>query len=205
MKLFIKLMIFLVILTFAGPYLLFGPSAMDKLLAFKDLAWSRVSFSLPSLSGNSSDELGNHGNQWIQWSDNVPSLGPDELTREQLAHLEIPVQDNIYYRWKDENGIWQFSQQPNRNTLNLVVRTDPNANVLQGLSAEQVDLAFGREQANNSNSIVENNPFAKGEDMNNTLPLPTTVPVAEIPKLIEQAKDVQNILNNRMKNMNSAI
>jgi len=209
MKLFIKLMIFLVILTVAGPYLLMGPSGMSKLLAFKDLALSRMSFSMPSLSlpsmkGDDQVSVTDAvAEQWIQWSDNVPALGPDQLTREQLAQLDIQPQDNIFYRWQDENGVWQFSQQPNRNTLNLVVRTDPTANLLQGLSEEQIDVAFGRVRtAATTNSIVENNPLAKNQDLDSSLPVPVTIPVTEIPKLIEQAKDVQNIMNERMKQTN---
>ncbi|RLP52637.1 MAG: hypothetical protein D6160_19905 [Ketobacter sp.] len=212
MKLFIKLMIFLVILTVAGPYLLLGPSGMSKLLAFKDLALSRMSFSMPSLSLPSmkgDDEVSVTdavAEQWIQWSDNVPALGPDQLTREQLAQLDIQPQDNIFYRWQDENGVWQFSQQPNRNTLNLVVRTDPTANLLQGLSEEQIDVAFGRVRtAATTNSIVENNPLAKNQDLDSSLPVPVTIPVTEIPKLIEQAKDVQNIMNERMKQMDAGL
>ncbi|MGB3620778.1 MAG: hypothetical protein WBA20_05475 [Ketobacter sp.] len=212
MKLFIKLMIFLVILTVAGPYLLMGPSGMSKLLAFKDLALSRMSFSMPSLSlpsmkGDDQVSVTDAvAEQWIQWSDNVPALGPDQLTREQLAQLDIQPQDNIFYRWQDENGVWQFSQQPNRNTLNLVVRTDPTANLLQGLSEEQIDVAFGRVRtAATTNSIVENNPLAKNQDLDSSLPVPVTIPVTEIPKLIEQAKDVQNIMNERMKQMDAGL
>lgn len=205
-------MIFLVILTVAGPYLLMGPSGMSKLLAFKDLALSRMSFSMPSLSlpsmkGDDQVSVTDAvAEQWIQWSDNVPALGPDQLTREQLAQLDIQPQDNIFYRWQDENGVWQFSQQPNRNTLNLVVRTDPTANLLQGLSEEQIDVAFGRVRtAATTNSIVENNPLAKNQDLDSSLPVPVTIPVTEIPKLIEQAKDVQNIMNERMKQMDAGL
>lgn len=210
MKLFIKLMIFMLIFAFVGPYLLLGPDGMSKVMAVDDKLFSGLSFSMPtlpttteetSLEGRKPD-----GEQWIQWSQNIPQYGPDQLTKEQLAVLDIQAQDNIYYRWQDHNGVWQFSPVPNRNTLNLVVRTDPTANLLQGLSKEQIDLAFGRSQpASTSNKITEQNPLANGDGLQPTLPVPTTVPVTEIPKLIEQAKEVQNLMDQRVNTLNQVL
>lgn len=200
MKLIIKMLIFFVILAFAGPYLLLGPDGMQKLMQIKEML-PGMNFSLPQLDDAkdlvSSAPTGDQ--QWIQWSDDNQVFQPDQLTREQLAVLDIKAQANIFYRWQDDNGVWQFSELPNRNTLNLVVRTDPNANVLQGLSEDQIDAAFGR--VKNTNSIVENNPLANGEGLEPTLPVPTTIPITEIPKLIDQAKDVQRIMDERMKQM----
>lgn len=200
MKLFIKLMIFLVLFAFVGPYLIMGPDGQMKMNKVKDLFLDKLNFSMPSVSdlkpAPATEELGT----MISWSDSDKFQGPSQLTKEQLAVLEIQEQDNIFYRWQDQDGIWQFSKLPNRNTLNLVVKTDPNANVLQGMSEEEVNVALGRVDPK-SNSIVENNPMANGDELASELPLPLTVPVAEIPKLIDQAKDVQNILNDRVKNM----
>lgn len=201
MKFVIKLIMFLVIFGLAGPYLLMGPDGMQKLMQIKDSLPSLLDISAPSLD-DASDLLSGADSreQWIQWSqENSAFQQPDQLTREQLAVLEIQRQKNIYYRWQDENGVWQFSELPNRNTLNMVVRTDPDANVLQGLSEDQIDAAFGR--VKNTNSIVENNPLANGEGLDQTLPIPTTIPITEIPDLIEQAKDVQRIMDERMKKM----
>ncbi|MBA55619.1 MAG: hypothetical protein CMK89_14285 [Pseudomonadales bacterium] len=205
MKFVIKLIMFLVVFGLAGPYLLMGPDGMQKLMQIKDSLPSLVSISAPSLEDagdllSGGEGLGEGGEQWIQWSEEHSTFQqPDQLTREQLAVLDIQRQKNIYYRWQDDNGVWQFSELPNRNTLNMVVRTDPDANVLQGLSEDQIDAAFGR--VKNTNSIVENNPFANGEGLDQTLPIPTTIPIAEIPDLIEQAKDVQRIMDERMKQM----
>lgn len=206
MKLVVKMLIFFVIMAFAGPYLLMGPDGMQKLMQIKDML-PGMDFSLPDIDDAAdlvSTGAGTESSQqWIQWSDDKPPLQPDQLTREQLAVLDIQAQKNIFYRWQDENGVWQFSELPNRNTLNMVVRTDPNANVLQGLTADQIDSAFGR--IKNTNSIMENNPLANGEGLEPTLPVPTTVPIAEIPKLIDQAKDVQRIMDERMQRMDTML
>lgn len=203
MKLVIKMLFFFVILGLAGPYLLMGPDGMQKMLQIKDML-PTLDMSVPDLD-DATDLLSgtDDSQQWIQWTDENVPIQPDELTREQLAVLDIQKQKNIYYRWQDENGVWQFSELPNRNTLNLVVRTDPDANLLDGLSEDQIDAAFGR--VKNTNSIMENNPLANGEGLEQTLPIPTTIPITEIPKLIDQAKDVQRIMDERMRQVDNAL
>lgn len=202
-KLFVKLMVFLLILAVAGPFLLQGPDGRP-LLSLDDLKLPGVS--LPTLTDDTTRQDNNSafsggGQHWIQWSEKqAPTFNPDVLTREQLAQLDIKEQANLYYRWKDSNGVWQFSRLPNRNTLNHVVRTDPHANVLQSLSAEEIDRVFGR-VAVNENKITKDNPMANGKGLEDTLPVPTTVPISEIPKLLEQAKDVQRIAEERVKQM----
>lgn len=205
MKFLIKLIMFMVVFGLAGPYLLMGPDGMHKLMQIKDSLPSLMDFSAPTLD-DASDLLSSEGDgqPWIQWSEeNAAFQQPDQLTRDQLAVLDIKAQKNIYYRWQDDDGVWQFSELPNRNTLNMVVRTDPNANVLQGLSEDAIDAAFGR--VKNTNSIMENNPLANGEGLDQTLPIPTTIPMTEIPDLIEQAKDVQRIMDERMQRMDMVL
>ena len=64
-----------------------------------------------------------------------------------------------------------------------------------------LDKVFGRVAAN-ENTITKDNPMANGKGMESgLLPVPTTVPVTEIPKLLEQAENVQKIAEERMKQM----
>lgn len=205
MKLFVKFMIFLLVLAAAGPFLMKGPDGRP-LMSLKDL--SMPSFSLDNFLPKemkpapvSTTDNSDPGN-WIEWTTEKDLPAPDYFSAEQLAGLEIQEKSGLYYRWKDENGVWQFSSLPNKNTENWVVQTDPNANVLQGLSEEQIDRAFGRVSAvDNENLITKNNPFAKGEEPENTFPVPTTVPMTNIPDLIKQAESVQDIMDKRVKQM----
>ena len=203
-KIFVKLLMFMLVLALAGPFIMRGKDGMP-LMTLSDLKLPDFDLSLPS-TGDVKAALpsGDGGQQWIQWTDqHQVRLNPDMLTREQLAQLDIKEQSNLYYRWQDSNGVWQFSSLPNRNTLNYVVRTDPDANVLQSLSQEEIDKVFGRVAAN-ENLITKENPLANGKGLETgMLPLPTTVPVTEIPKLLEQAKDVQRIAEQRVKQMDS--
>ena len=198
LKLFVKLMLLALVLALAGPFVLKGPDGQPW-LRLTDLKWPE--FSLPASSSGSaplSAPTQADSKQWIRWSkDALPN--PDRLTREQLALLDIKVQAHIYYRWQDANGTWQFSTLPNRNTTNIIVRTDPDANVLQSLPADQISRAFGQSEGN---LITQENPAANGKGMESgNLPIPTTLPVTEIPKLIEQVKAVQDIAKQRLHSM----
>ena len=44
-----------------------------------------------------------------------------------------------------------------------------------------------------------------GEGLEDNLPVPTTIPMKEIPKLIDQAKDVQRIMEQRMERMEMSL
>ena len=206
MKLFIKLIIFLVLFAFVGPYLLMGPDGMTKFRDITSMVIDKMDFSMPSTEDLTPDIDLNSTSAapMIEWAKEKLET-PKQLTKEQLAALTIEAKEHIFYRWQDNNGVWQFSNLPNRNTLNYVVRTDPNANLLQGMTEEQIDIALGRYVPDMSNSITENNPFANGEGLENEMPIPTTVPMAQIPQLIDQAKDVQRIMDERVKNMDKML
>lgn len=205
-KLFVKLMLFLLVLALAAPFILKGPDGRP-LLSLSDLELPRFELPQVNLPGSDSDnsQPANDERQWIRWSkqEGLP-FNPDKLTPAQLAQLDIRAQDNIYYRWQDGNGVWQYSTLPNRNTTNFVVRTDPGANVLQSLPSAQIDRVFGRD-APADNAITKDNPMANGKGLESgLLPVPTTVPVTEIPKLLEQAKNVQKLADQRLKQMEAA-
>lgn len=205
MKLFIKVVIFLVLLAFVGPYLLMGPEGQMKMQKITNMVMDRMDFSLPSTDDITPGVISEKAAPTLEWSKKDTFESPSQLTKEQLAVLDVKAQQNIYYRWQDKDGVWQFSSLPNRNTLNMVVKTDPNANLLQGMSDEQVDIALGRFVPETDNSITENNPMANGEGLENEIPLPITVPIAEIPKLIDQAKDVQKLMDQRVQNMDKML
>lgn len=205
-KLFVKLMLFLLVLALAAPFILKGPDGRP-LLSWQDLpGFHWPDFNLPQGDESpASAPQSQDDRQWIRWSkqEGLP-FNPDKLTPAQLAQLDIRAQDNIYYRWQDGNGVWQYSTLPNRNTTNFVVRTDPGANVLQSLPSAQIDRVFGRD-APADNAITKDNPMANGKGLESgLLPVPTTVPVTEIPKLLEQAKNVQKLADQRLKQMEAA-
>ncbi len=95
-----------------------------------------------------------------------------------------------FYKWQDEHGVWQYSDKPNPQGMSKIVHVNPDANI----------LASGK-------------PMEKaGEVKNSTkkgfsigMPSPTTVSPGDIPKLMDDVKNVQNLANDREADLNKQI
>lgn len=195
MKLFVKLMMFLLVLALAGPFIMRGPDGRP-LMTLQDL--KLPDFSLPT--GDSGELTGEAREAYIAWSkDEGPSKGPKVYVIDPDSQEPLLAKAGVYYRWKDQSGVWQFSNLPNPGTPNIVVETDPDANVLQSLSVEKIDEALGRVKE------IEPPEGETGEEDEGGLkiPLPTTVPISEVPELMDQARAVQELVNKRTEMLNS--
>ena len=195
MKLFVKLMMFLLIMALAGPFIMRGPDGRP-LMSLKDL-------NLPDLSlptGPPEELTGKEQEAYIAWSkDEGESKSPRVYVIDPANQEPLVAKAGVYYRWKDENGVWQFSNLPNPDSPNIVVETDPDANVLQSLSVDKIDEALGRVKE------IETPEGAAGEGEKEdglNIPLPTTIPIAEVPELMNQAKAVQELVNKRTEMLN---
>lgn len=194
MKLFVKFMMFMLVLALAGPFVMRGPDG-KPLMSLKDL--SIPDFSLP---GTAPEELsGKEPEAWIGWSkDASEPKKPKVYVIDPNSQEPVVAKAGVFYRWKDKDGVWQFSNLPNPGTPNIVVETDPNANVLQSLSSDKIDKALGRAVAMETPEGDE----AEDEDKGPDIPLPTTIPITEVPELINQAKAVQDLMNKRTEMLN---
>jgi hypothetical protein len=194
MKLFVKLMMFLVVLALAGPFIMRGPDGRP-LMSLKDL--SIPDFSLPK---SAPEELsGNEQEAYIAWSkDEGKPEGPKVYVIDPKSEAPIVAQAGVYYRWKDANGVWQFSNLPNPDSPNIVVETDPDANVLQSLSVDKIDAALGRVKEPEPGEADE-----ESEEGGLNIPLPTTIPISQVPELMDQARAVQELVNKRTEMLNS--
>lgn len=194
MKLFVKLMMFMLVLALAGPFIMKGPDGRP-LMSLKDL--SLPDFSLP---GKAPEQLsGKEQEAWIAWTDEQAApKEPKVYVIDPSSQEPVTAKAGVFYRWKDGNGVWQFSNLPKAGTPNIVVETDPNANVLQSLSAEKIDKALGRTVA-----LAAPEGGNPGEGDGPDIPLPTTIPITEVPELINQAKAVQELMNKRTEMLNN--
>lgn len=89
------------------------------------------------------------------------------------------------YKWQDEHGTWHFSDTASDkiDAANQMVEAMPQIrNSMQ--SPPKID--FGDEKSQISNNVPN-------------IPLPTTIPLAKIPKLIDDAKNVQKLADERAK------
>jgi hypothetical protein len=90
------------------------------------------------------------------------------------------------YKWKDEHGQWHFSDKKDEHLEQETVKYDPNANIIQSIPVTK----------DTQNARVT--PLAKKLNAPTT-PSLTTVPMAEVPELIDQAKQYQGLIDDRNK------
>ncbi|MCG8312310.1 MAG: hypothetical protein MI976_03760 [Pseudomonadales bacterium] len=194
MKLFVKFLMFLVVLALAGPFIMKGPDG-KPLMSLQDL--SLPSFSMPKVAPEKL--TGNEQQAWIAWSKDKPNpTAPKVYVIDPQNKQPIQAKPGVFFRWKDAEGVWQFSSTPNLNTPNIVIETDPNANIVQSLSDDKIDSALGRVK-----EVIADVDAPAADAELPSIPLPTTVPISEVPELINQAKAVQDLMNKRTELLNS--
>lgn len=160
MKLFLKLLVFIVVLACAGPFLL-----------------------------KRSD-----GRPWMTTSDlKAPDLGVPEISpiTDQLEVLsedtpaEKKTQLTTVYKWQDENGGWHFSNKEDPSHPGEEVKIKNNTNTVSMPAPEK---HTGTPRPYHSRDVVKNETTALDTDAS---------PYGQVPKLIDKAKDVDNVLEQR--------
>lgn len=208
-KLFTKLMMLLVVFALAGPFILKRPDG-QPLMSARDLQLPAFPTSIDglwqSLRGLFADKAapashsvaGAPAGASISWSKQPIPSG----SFVPQAGVEYPKQEGVFYRYKDASGIWQFADTPQPGTTNYVSNVDTNANVIQSLNKDQIDAALGRTPPPPPPDQAKEEK--KDDSLLSKIPLPTTVPAAEIPNLIQQAKDVQKLVNERTQQLENS-
>lgn len=123
---------------------------------------------------------------WRDWLPDKSTIAPVADVLEDTNGAGQPA-TQAFYRWQDEQGRWHFSDSPPPDT---VLADQANAGL-----AEQLPVVTNRmdalpqaepEQAATTSTDSGGLPFS-----------PTTVPLQDIPKLIEDAKKVQQLVDKR--------
>jgi len=112
--------------------------------------------------------------------DILPSFSPDILSTNDTRQT--------FYKWQDAKGTWHFGDTPPKGTTAIEVSVDTAANVLRPVAAPEAPAADTR-TSTGASSIV---------------PLPMTVNPAQIGKLIDDAKNVQHLMDDRVKSVDAA-
>lgn len=95
-----------------------------------------------------------------------------------------------FYKWQDAQGHWHMSDLVPDGVNAQPVQVDTAANILQ------------RVEIPKPSSAEKNSPSA---EIASAAPgIPMTVNPADIPKLLEQAKDVQNLMDERVQQLDKA-
>ncbi len=133
------------------------------------------------------------GEPWLSPGDLVPDAdGLQHQARKEFNQVKgavVSTEPSTVYRWQDANGVWQFSDTPPEDMRHVqTVQVDPDRNLIKGLPPRQTEP----EDPSGAESIV------------NSLPFPATIPMGEIPKLIEDAKNLQKLVDEREQRISEA-
>lgn len=173
MKLFIKFLLFVLVLGLAGPFFLRSPNG-EPYLDYREF--------VPSVSSIKEKANGIINTASGSSSDNLP---PNEEIQTSDGKVQV-------YRWQDENGVWQYSDRPPTGIDRQTISVNTNENILPSQSiAEETENEVEEAQDNSE----------EGADI--ALPLPLTVPVNQVPQLIEDAKEIQELMNQRSEILES--
>jgi hypothetical protein len=97
-----------------------------------------------------------------------------------------------FYKWQNDSGTWHYSDKPpvGKNTETVTVNT--NTNLIKGLRVDKKKEQPVIEK--NSQPQVESSPVA----------LPMKVPIEKISKILEDANNIQQIMDNRHEQIEQA-
>jgi hypothetical protein len=91
-----------------------------------------------------------------------------------------------FYKWQDDDGTWHYSDKPPAEKNIETVTVNTNTNLIQGL----------RVVKKNEQPIIEKNLQPKVKNS------PMTFPIEKISKILEDANNIQQLMDNRNKKMN---
>lgn len=96
-----------------------------------------------------------------------------------------------FYKWRGEDGTWHYSDQPQEGQNIETVTVNTNANLIQGLRIEKEE---------------EKEPEKKAEakQATSSIPLPMTVPFEKVSEMLDDATNVQQLMDDRNKNIQEA-
>ena len=173
MKLSFKIMLLALMLVVVSPFIL--PGSNGKPI----LSWDKLNLpDFASLFGRANTAK--------------VSKTLDELksTADEALPGEPDDNNTAVHKWIDKHGVWHFSDKQNPDGTDEVVRINLNRNVVQPTPVVK-DIPDENENASGATG--------KGGESNDgtNIPFPTTVPMKDIPKLINDTKALKESMDKR--------
>lgn len=123
------------------------------------------------------------GFSWSKWRDKVPSFNTPSLDNLSPISGKQKV-----YKWVDEHGVTQYSTEaPPQTTPTQTLELDPNTNIVQSVRMPEATP----EETNNSPQVA--------------LPEGPIYSPDNIKQLMDNAKNVQKLLDERHQNQQKAL
>ena len=175
MKLFIKLLIVILVISLLLPFTLLKGKDGNAMLNVRDLSFPSVSLPELSMPGLLSSDM-----------PKIPGGG-------RGSDDELLGGKDVIYKWTDAEGNLQFSNsQPPEGVEYTLKGYDPNLNVIQAVetqtaSPEEVSASESKKKVTSAKDI--GSPYS----------------VERIEKLFEDANNIENLLNQRLNNQAAEI
>lgn len=172
MKLFVKFISFVFVLGFAGLFVLKKPDGQP---------WLKPNDFMPDV-----DQMGRDLGNIVEEGKSIVGA-EDGGNKEGLQKKLEQMGKTRVFKWTDKYGNMQFSDKPPFNTEGITnlkeVWVDPGVNLMEGLKQ------------------LEEEESSAGVTSSLQVPSPSTVPITQVPQLIDDAKQVQQLMNQRGKEL----
>ena len=91
------------------------------------------------------------------------------------------------FKWQDAEGTWHYSDMnTNMSHTSQELYLNPNANVVHLQLPKKTEAEQNKSKVNNQKTL-------------NSSVIPSTIPLSQVPQLVEQAQQVQGLLEERQK------
>ncbi len=164
MKLFIKLILVVLVIGLAAPFVLKDPDGKP---------WMNINSILPDLRAMLQQGKG----ALDQAVDKTKSLSGNDASSSKKTKV---------HKWRDENGVWQYSDTPNPDGKSEEMWVDPNTNLVKSTPMTTA------EPKSEENQEQKKSPH---------LPVPMTVSPDKVSKLMDDAKNIQGLMDKRAKDL----
>lgn len=140
-----------------------------------------------------------NGQPFLSWDNFIPEPSSIASSIEQVLPEQVAISKDtaMVYRWQDANGNWQFSDVPPDNVAveQIIVETHLNSDIAP--------------PAPTSRPVVSNSGSGRAVfigDSNKPSPgVGTTASPDNIKQLIEDAQNVQGLMDNRTKQLDESL
>lgn len=175
MKLYVKFLMFAMVLAMMGPFLLKGSDGRP-LMSIDEMFSGEGGFSTGIAKA-------------VEMFNMALNMGKNSMSSEPGDQGETEAQDvagkTKVHRWKDENGVWQFSDANTSGSTTEVVYINPNTNILQFNDLEKLKKLQAEQQKK---------PPPKPQAQT---PAPGVPSVGQAMQTMQQAQQLQESLNKR--------
>lgn len=116
------------------------------------------------------------------------SLWPESQPDPGVVSTEQTRQ--VFHKWQDKHGQWHFGEEVPEGVTAVAVEIDTAANVIQSVRAPSSAAVQEKKTRTEPAAAIPG--------------LPMTVNPADIPKLMDDARDIEQLLNQRQQSIDAA-